>query len=245
MSNTETLASYHDVFLKIIDLYSQVTPAISVEKNTNAEKILQQIEEIKATEKLDFLVKDSKQLVKESIDGISRIREIVIGLKTFSRTDEVETKNVDVNECIDSTLKVLGNELKYKCEIKKDLKKIPEIFCHPGQLIQVFTNILINAAQAMPEKGTIAIGSDSDSDYVRIRIADTGTGISQENLKNIFTPFFTTKPVGKGTGLGLSISYGIIQQHGGDISVESAVGKGTIFTIKLPIKEWKNKNGEK
>ncbi|MCD6272574.1 MAG: GHKL domain-containing protein, partial [Deltaproteobacteria bacterium] len=112
---------------------------------------------------------------------------------------------------------------------------LPLVECYPQQINQVFMNILVNAAQAMEEQGVINISTKSENGFVEIKISDTGTGISEENLSKIFDPFFTTKEVGKGTGLGMNIAYNIIEKHNGIIDVQSTVGKGTIFTIKLPI----------
>jgi signal transduction histidine kinase len=131
---------------------------------------------------------------------------------------------------------MVGNEIKYHCILHKDYGELPEIYCIPSQIDQVFLNLLVNAAQAIPEKGEITLRSGQVGDEVFIAIADTGTGISADNLSRIFDPFFTTKPVGKGTGLGLSIVYGIVQKHRGRIEVDSTVDKGTTFTVWLPIK---------
>ncbi|MFQ5572563.1 MAG: sensor histidine kinase, partial [Rhodothermales bacterium] len=143
----------------------------------------------------------------------------------------------DVTDCIEATLKVVWNELKYKCEVHKRLQPLPRIHCYPGQLNQVFMNLLVNAAQAIEEQGEIVIEAEVVEADVVIRISDTGKGIPPENLEKLFNPFFTTKAIGEGTGLGLSISYGIIQKHHGRIEVESEVGRGTTFTIYLPITE--------
>jgi len=120
-------------------------------------------------------------------------------------------------------------------DIEKHFGDIPVILCHPQQLSQVFINLLANAGQAIEGHGSITIGTWCEDDWVFVSVADTGTGIPEEILKNIFDPFFTTKDVGKGTGLGLSISYDIIRKHGGEIKVVSTVGQGTTFTIRLPL----------
>ena len=186
--------------------------------------------------KLDFILEDISDLIKDSLDGCERVKKIVRDLKGFSRVDQAERKFADIQECMETTLNIVWNELKYKTTIKKDYGEIEPILCYPQQLNQVFMNLLVNAAGAIEKEGTIFIKTWQDDAFIYTSIADTGSGISQEHLNRIFEPFFTTKKVGKGTGLGLSIVYDIItKNHGGDITVESEIGKGTTFTVKLPI----------
>ncbi|MFZ5861422.1 MAG: PAS domain-containing sensor histidine kinase [Nitrospirota bacterium] len=182
------------------------------------------------------LVEDLKQLTMQSEEGIERVRQIVQNLKDFSRVDQPGLTSVDINGGIENTLAIAWNELKYKAEVVKELQPLPAIQGHPQQLNQVFLNLLVNATQAMTSRGTVWVRTAVRGDHVVVEVEDTGSGISQEHLDKIFDPFFTTKPVGKGTGLGLSISYGIVQQHGGKIEVESAVGRGTRFRVLLPIR---------
>ena len=236
-SNLGTLAEYTEVFTRLLDAYQTLTDQLSPDQSAAGQDILHGITEIRETEDLDFIREDIDALVAESLNGMHRVKEIVQGLKSFARVDEAEMQIADVNEGIEATLKVVWNELKYKCKVHTKLKALPQIRCYPGQLNQVFMNLLVNAAHAMEERGAITIETEmTDSDVV-IRISDTGVGIPEEHLSKLFNPFFTTKPVGEGTGLGLSISYGIIQKHGGRIEVDSAVGRGTTFTIYLPIQE--------
>jgi signal transduction histidine kinase len=164
----------------------------------------------------------------------ARVAKLVKNLKNFARLDEAEFKKADVHEGIDSTLILLQHKLKHKAEVIKDYGDIPEITCFPNQLNQVFLNMLVNAVQAIKERGTITIKTRADRQHVYVSFADTGAGIPKHNLEKIFNPGFTTKGVGVGTGLGLSISYNIIQKHKGEIKVESEVGKGTTFTLVLP-----------
>jgi len=158
-------------------------------------------------------------------------------LKDFSRVGEANWQWADVHEGLDSTLNIVRNELKYKCQVTKHYGQLPKIYCLPSQLNQVTMNLLVNAAHAIPERGDIVITTRlAGSDAVQIEISDSGSGIPPDILKRIFEPFFTTKGVGKGTGLGLSIAYGIIAKHHGRIEVISHVGRGTTFTITLPVK---------
>jgi len=164
-----------------------------------------------------------------------RIMKIVHSLKNFARLDEAERKEVDIHEGIESTLTLVQHQLRNRIQVEKQFADLPEIQCHPIQLNQVFMNILVNAAQAIPDQGTIMIKTLKEGGNVKVVIGDTGVGIPQEHLSKIFDPGFTTKGVGLGTGLGLSICYKIVQDHNGTIEVESS-SAGTIFTITLPIK---------
>ncbi len=138
---------------------------------------------------------------------------------------------------LESTLNIVRNELKYKAQIETRYGDLPEIECLPSRLNQVFLNLLVNAGQAIDDKGAIVIATGTRNDEAWISVEDTGCGIPKEHLNRIFEPFFTTKPVGQGTGLGLSVSYSIVRRHGGRIEVDSEVGRGTRFTIFLPLRQ--------
>ncbi len=196
---------------------------------------------IEASKKIDSgsFSEKVQALIVESIDGIDRIQQLVLDLKNFSRLDEASFKESDLNQGIESTLKIAHNIVKYKAEVIKDLAPDLKAECYPARINQVLLNIITNAAQAIEGQGNIWIKTYKENDMAVIKIRDNGKGIPQENLKKIFEPFFTTKDVGQGTGLGLSIVYKIIEQHKGTITVQSEVGKGTEFTIKLPIKQSK------
>ena len=184
--------------------------------------------------KIDTILNDLNSLVDESLEGATRITEIVRNLKNFSRVDEAKFQEADINQCLENTIKVLWNELKYKTELIKEYGELPLIKCYPQQLNQVFLNLLLNAAQAIAKTGKIRIKTWTEAQKICISISDTGAGIAPENLTRLFEPFFTTKEVGHGTGLGLSIADDIIRKHNGKISVVSELGKGTCFTIKIP-----------
>ncbi|MCC7430980.1 HAMP domain-containing protein [bacterium] len=164
-----------------------------------------------------------------------RIVRLVRSLRNFARLDESELKKVNLTEGLESTLTLVHHELKNRIKIIRNFGEIPEIECHPNQINQVFMNILVNASQSMGKEGTIEIKTFVENNFVNIEISDTGKGISPENLTKIFDPGFTTKGVGVGTGLGLSIVHKIIEDHKGKISVKSEPGKGTTFSIKLPV----------
>jgi signal transduction histidine kinase len=164
-----------------------------------------------------------------------RIMNIIRSLKNYARLDDTERKRVNIQEGLDSSLILAHHQLKSRIAVVKDYGTLPEIECFPNQLNQVFMNLLVNAAQAMPGRGTLTIKTLNLGEEVQIKISDTGVGIPRENLRKIFDPGFTTKGIGIGTGLGLSICQKIIQDHRGRIAVESEVGRGTTFTVTLPV----------
>jgi signal transduction histidine kinase len=185
----------------------------------------------------DNIVADLGSILSDCHIGAERIRDVVQNLRLFSRLDESAVKRVDLNEGIESTVRLLSGYYKSgSITLVRDYGEIPQVNCYAAQLNQVWMNLLVNAAQAIGEsEGEVRITTGCEGHTVIVSINDTGPGIPPEQLKKIFDPFFTTKPVGEGTGLGLSISHGIIQRHGGKIEVESATGQGTTFTISLPV----------
>lgn len=228
-SNLGTLDGYIRDLMAIIDAY-----AANSGDDCPHRKEMQLLREERD---FDFIRDDIFKLLAESKDGLSRVRKIVQDLRTFSRVGEQEWQEADLHEGLDSTLNIVWNELKYKCEVIKDYGELPPVYCLISQLNQVFMNLLVNAGHAIASKGTITIRTRRlDEARVCIEISDTGCGIAAENLNRIFEPFFTTKPVGKGTGLGLSLAYGIIQRHQGQISVDSEPGRGSTFRVILPIR---------
>ncbi|MBP7394959.1 MAG: ATPase [Zoogloea sp.] len=185
----------------------------------------------------DYLKTDISDLIRESRDGLERVSKIVADLKDFSRLDQAEWQEADLNAGIECTLNVVRNEIKYKAEVVREYDaELPRVPCLPAQINQVVMNLLVNAAQAIDERGIITVRSGHDADWAWIEVADTGRGMSPEVKKRIFDPFYTTKPAGQGTGLGLSISYDIVSKHGGHIDVTSEPGRGTTFRLWLPLK---------
>ncbi|MCB2181796.1 MAG: response regulator [Desulfobulbaceae bacterium] len=227
-SNLSTLSKYSD---KMRVFLQQLAAEVSAEKNPYADKF----QELKKKMKIDVVLEDLADLTKESLDGCERIRTIVADLKSFSRTDTLEPQVVQINDTIEQTLNIIWNELKYKTTLKKEMNDLPMTRCFPQQLNQVFMNLLMNASHSIEEKGEIDIRSWSEDKSIFVSITDNGCGIAKENLSKIFDAFFTTKEVGKGTGLGLSISYEIIRKHNGEITVDSVLGKGTTFTVCIPV----------
>lgn len=193
-----------------------------------------EIGEKRRKRKLDFILRDINSLVGQSVEGAERIKKIVYDLKVFSHVEDAAYQEEDINAGLESTINIIWNEIKYKAELVKELGPIPQAKCNLGQLNQVFMNLLMNAVQAIEKKGKITVKSWADKTDIYVSVTDDGTGIPEENLKRIFDPFFTTKEKGKGTGLGLSISYDIVRRHNGGIAVESRVGEGTAFTVRIP-----------
>jgi two-component system NtrC family sensor kinase len=230
-SNLGTLETYSKGFLEIIEAYEAGA-------GTDPQAVLANVAALKESLDFDYAKKDVVSLVQETLDGLNRVKSIVQSLKDFSRVETADTWAMeDVTKGIESTLSVAWNELKYKCEVRREYGAIPPVECVLSHLNQVFLNMLINAAHAIDEHGTVTIRTGCKVERIWIEISDTGKGILSEHMNHIFDPFFTTKPVGKGTGLGLSISYGIVKKHHGDIEVESRPGQGTMFRIWLPIRQ--------
>jgi PAS domain S-box-containing protein len=229
-SNMGTLRHYVGTLLNVVDAYGD-----AVHKAVPGSALETQIEAINHEADLGYLKDDIADLVSESMDGLKRVKDIVQALKDFSHVGQNDWQYADVHAGLDTTLNIVANEIKYKATIEKHYGKLPEIKCLASQLNQVFMNLLVNAAQAIKNRGVITIATGSNDGWVWIKISDNGCGIPQDNLKRIFEPFFTTKPVGSGTGLGLSLSYSIVNKHGGRIDVASKPDVGTVFTIKLPV----------
>jgi two-component system NtrC family sensor kinase len=228
-SNISSLGRYTKKIIEFVD--AQDEAIVSAE----LPELSKDLQEKRRKIKLDFILEDIDQLIEESLDGADRVKNIVQNLKSFSRVDEADHQSADINECIESTLNIVWNELKYKAIVTKDYGELPLTSCYPQQLNQVFMNLLVNAAQAIEKEGEITIRTWNGDGHVNISISDTGEGIPQDKLDKIFEPFYTTKPVGKGTGLGLSITYDILKKHNGELSVNSVVGQGTTFNLKIPV----------
>jgi signal transduction histidine kinase len=221
-SNLGTLKTYIDRLMTLVDAYEKQDANLIAQCRQAAD--------------IEFLREDLPSLVDESREGLSRVTKIVQDLKDFSRVDQAAVQPANLNAALESTLNVVWNELKYKADIVRELGDLPDIVCVPAQINQVFMNLLVNAAQAIPQHGTITLRSGLTQDHAWFEIEDNGCGMSEAVQKRIFEPFYTTKPVGKGTGLGLSISYDIIvKKHHGQMYVRSTPGQGTCFRISLPL----------
>jgi two-component system NtrC family sensor kinase len=231
-SNLGSLQEYLHSLFALIDAYERVL------RSPDPRALIAEIDQTRERLDIDFISRDLPQLMTESREGIERVTRIVRDLKDFSRSGRDESwKLVDIHAGLESTLNIIWNELKYNTTLEKHYGDLPPVECLPSELNQVFMNILINAGQAIGERGTVTITTGHEGNEVWVEIADSGPGMPTDVAQRIFDPFFTTKPVGKGTGLGLSISYGIVAKHHGRIDVESRPGEGSRFRIVLPLRQ--------
>ncbi len=231
-SNLGSLQEYLRSLFTLIEAYERALRA------PDPKALIPEIDDIRTRFDIDFISRDLPQLMAESREGIERVTRIVRDLKDFSYSGREESwKLVDLHSGLESTINIIWNELKYKVILDRHYGNLPLVECLPSELNQVYMNLLLNAGQAIGERGTIVVSTGQDSEEVWIEFKDSGAGIPADLLQRIFDPFFTTKPVGSGTGLGLSISYGIINKHHGRIDVTSTVGEGSCFRIVIPVRQ--------
>ena len=229
-ANLEILDRYVSDLVQLIRFYddAELSPADASEAAA-----------IKASICYPIICDDISSIIRDCCEGSDRIREIVQNLRTFSRLDEAEYKDTNIHEGIEATAKLLSKHfLSGNIKLVRSYGDLPSIGAFPGPLNQVWMNLLANAAQAIARgsgTGQISITTTADNQNVYVEIADNGCGIAIQHVNRIFDPFFTTKPIGEGTGLGLSISFGIVQRHGGSISVNSRLNEGTSFKVTLPL----------
>jgi len=246
-SNMELVGDNLTRFDELIQHTDQLLQALKA-PTINQEQVEQLIDQtLQCCEEMkeDKVSEDLADLIKDGLYGVDQIAELVVSLRDFSRIDESKVKDVDINDCITTSLTMARNNLR-ALEVNTNLSEMPLIQCNPSQINQVLLNLFNNAAQAMPidHKGVLQVTSSIDKaqQHVIVSVKDNGAGIPESTLAKIFEPFFTTKKAGDGTGLGLAITAQIIEQHGGSIEVSSIVGEGTTFTIKLPIQSSAHEN---
>jgi len=228
-SNIGVLRGYVQPLFALLDQLARVPP------EQLPPPVREELARVDSAIDLAYVQEDLPSLLNESEEGLSRVKKIVQDLKDFSRVDHADWQDADLNAGLDSTLNVVMNEVKYKAEIRKHYEPLPPVRCIAAQLNQVFMNLIVNAAQAIAERGTITLSTRTDGGWVFVEVGDTGSGMSDEVKRRVFEPFFTTKPVGKGTGLGLSLSFSIVKKHGGRIEIDSSVGVGTTFRVCVPV----------
>lgn len=238
-SNFSSLTTYSERLFTLIDAYEKLEGEMPLEHPSRVA-----IARARELADLEYLRQDIPELLRESSDGLARVKRIVADLKDFSHVDESDWQDADINSGIESTLNVVASDIKCKATVVKELGQLPRVRCIPGQINQVLMNLLVNAGQAIETNGVITLRTRVVDRDVQIEVSDSGQGIPYEVQKRIFEPFFTTKPVGKGTGLGLSISWDIIKRHNGRLEVRSRLGEGATFTITLPIESSTTMVGE-
>jgi two-component system NtrC family sensor kinase len=228
-SNLVSLGKYIDKLLNYVEF----------EQSANERYLPAEMKQLLAEKwrqaKLDFIVKDIREMIRESQEGAERIKKTIQDLMSFARKEKDEFVPVDLNVCLESTLTIAWNEIKNVAELKKEIGELPVVMGNMQKLSQVFLNLLINASHAIAGYGTIEVRTWSEAGNACVAISDNGCGIPAELREKIFEPFFTTKEAGRGTGLGLAISADIVKKHHGIIEVTSEAGVGTTFTVRLPV----------
>jgi signal transduction histidine kinase len=232
-TNFVALKQYADEVIKLLQEYEKLESA----PYDDFDNLVKNIHRLKEEVDFNFIKEDLDSIFSETKEGIERILSIIADLKFFAHKEQDEKALVDIHNCIDSTLNVIHNEIKYKAEIVKQYSNLPKIKCYPQRVNQIITNLIINAAQAIEKTGTITIKTYIENNFCVIKISDTGEGIPDNVKDKIFDPFFSTKPVGKGTGLGLHVVYDLVKKHDGKIKLDSQEGKGTSFFIYLPLEK--------
>jgi len=196
---------------------------------------IREIEKCKKKIDIDFVLQDGSKILVESVAGIERIERMLVELADFSTDENTELIEEDINQLLDKALFLASGELRYKVEIVKEYGQLPKVVCDRSGMVQMFLNILINSAQAIDSKGIVTIRTGMHSSMIWVDIADTGSGVSEQDLAKIFDPFFTTKSSGKGAGLGLHLVRVVVEAHDGRTTVMSREGQGTTFRLMLPV----------
>jgi C4-dicarboxylate-specific signal transduction histidine kinase len=235
-NNLSALDGYARSVEEALEAYVQIEDVLKEVHSPKAEEMLRYLTALKEKLSYDDMLKDFRQLIFETNDGVGRVKKIVQELRSFARSGQGLPELAHINDILKFVLSVMSNRIWEKADVTTELGETPRILCYPQQLEQVFINLVINAAQSMTEKGKITLKAYEKDGFVVVEVKDTGCGIPEDVLPRIFDPFFTTKEVGQGMGLGLSIVYGIVKKHGGDIGVESKVGEGTAVFVRLPVK---------
>ena len=234
MSNLGRIREYVGKMTLLLSEYDQLVHHISDKDKEEMKRVCDRVNELRKTQEMEYILEDFPLLIAESQEGLNRVRNIIQDLNSFARVAPEEMVLHDVREGLESTLNLLRYELKRKAIIRKDYGQLPKVKCNLPRLNQVFLNLILNACQAIEDKGEIKIETAHKEGKVMISISDTGSGIEPKYLSQIFEPFFTTKKSGQSMGLGLSTALGIIKNHSGDLAVESVPKMGSRFTITLP-----------
>ena len=233
-TNLEVLETYIAGYLRMFALTNELTGVLKTGTREEADAVMEKMKEFEASANFKYIIDDSGKLLAQSRQGVDRIVKIVSDLNIFAHEEtQWLDELVKVEDILEMALNFARSEIKYRIDLRKEYGDTPLVKCNAQKIGQVFLNLIMNAAQSIPDKGTIGIRTYVTDGRVGVDISDTGCGIPPENIARIFDPFYTTKPAGKGTGLGLSISYEIVKRQGGEIRVHSVPGQGTTFTVVL------------
>ncbi|MBF0385458.1 MAG: PAS domain S-box protein [Candidatus Omnitrophica bacterium] len=234
-NNLDVFRKYSDKFFELYSIVQSIKKDISVEGISNLDDKLTDLEEFETKSNVNFMLNDLWKLLKETKEGVDRIRKIVYDLSTFCRKTEDILEETTLQEILENVLNLIEGELRRKADLNVKYSSCPTIRANKQKISQVILNILINAIQAINEYGRIDVNLFRENEFACMEVEDNGVGIEPQNIDKIFDPFYTTKPVGMGTGLGLSVSYDIVKKYGGKIIVSSEAGKGSKFTLFLPV----------
>jgi len=240
ISNIHVLTEYFDAYTKLDEYLGNKA------LNTQDKQWQKSLAAFRQHHGFDYINKDFQELISSTLGGLNKIKEISANLKKVSHQNIKTSAKCNINRCIEGSLNVVMNELKYHMEIETLLNDVPLVQCDDGEIHQVLMNLFINAGHACESKGKLKIVSSvvelDNQSWVKVEISDNGLGIPPEVINKIFEPFYTTKPIGKGTGLGLSISLSIIEKQGGKMEVSSTLGEGTTFTLYLKVYDPSNES---
>jgi PAS domain S-box-containing protein len=227
LSNLSTLSEYVEALMPLLTALRDLPESPPME-------LWRKLKDYASTPDWQHLLEDLRPLVEETTEGAERVRDIVRGLRDFARHDRPEPVTFDVNAALKSTIRIARPAIANRAVVETQLGAISPVRGQPGQINQVFMNLIVNAAQSLDEPGSVTVKSSQHGNEVVVSVNDTGTGIPPDVRPHLFEPFYTTKPTGEGSGLGLSISRDIITEHGGTITVETELGEGSTFSVRLP-----------
>ncbi len=230
LSNLDTLSGYLEGLGRVLAIHRAATQALAPNSPVRLEA-----EALENAVELEYLLEDVPALLAESQAGLTRIRDIIYDLRNFARNDDGTHAYMNFNACVEEAVRIARPRWKHHVEIETDLRPLPPVYGASGRILQVFLNLIVNAAQAIAGDGWIRIRTRLEDGMVEARVTDSGPGVPVEARDTIFSPFFTTKPAGEGTGLGLAVSAGIIERHAGTIAVEGDPGEGATFVVRIPV----------
>lgn len=235
IANQHYLNKYLNLNRDLNQYYAELLIRVNENNHENIQSLIENIRDFVQKNELELMSNTIKEVMQETDEGLAKIKKIIDDLSSVANTTETQKKLLDLNDCIEIAIEIVWVEIKNKCLLRKKLKLLPKIFGYESELTNVFVNLLLNAGQAIKDKGQVSILSFQEHHNIVVKIIDSGIGISDAEIENLFTPFYTTKIPGKNTGLGLAASFGIIEQHGGTIKIDSELNKGTTVTVTFPV----------